>query len=533
MLELEISEKYIFTIKRFLRGDNINQIFLYECSIEEIQRFKPIELGINARSANSISSYLMQILNYQDKKVLSKSKTKTTKQVTLRTLTNFIIVDETNIISEKSPVFIDNYDNTYKKSLFKFLLTGIDDGEIEQVEDPQIVKAKLFAKIEVYTNLTNKAAEELEKLGNDFDSEELDKRINSLENQYAHNTVLLNQKITERTALINKQDEVKDALIESNRLLNRYKLLTDYYESDTERLDFLEEGSFYLNQLHNFPCPICKNEQIPETEDFKNVINACKEEFKKINEKILDLRETISKEEFKINDKQMNLTEINVKISDLTKEIDEELNPYASVLKKRINDILVLQKKVELKSKLRSDIELYSQNRKKCQSFLDNYKTSNYSNPISNQFYADFAKEVSTILTDWKYKENCKVIFDDQKFDIEIDGQPRGHQGKGHRALTRSAFVLGLQNYMYNKDFAYPGFVILDSPLLSLKEADIENTNVSDTVQNAFWESVSGISNCKQIIIFENKEPNESIKAKSHFIKFTGLKNNGRIGFYQ
>lgn len=77
---------------------------------------------------------------------------------------------------------------------------------------------------------------------------------------------------------------------------------------------------------------------------------------------------------------------------------------------------------------------------------------------------------------------------------------------------------------MYNKDFQDPAFVILDSPLLSLKEADEENQSMSDTIQTAFWADLSLSGNDRQIIIFENKEPNDIVKSKSNFIKFTRRK---------
>ncbi len=344
-----------------------------ECTIKNIEKSEYKELGINAKTKESISSYMLELMKYSDKKILSKIRTNKTKQLSLREIIDFVIVNETNIISEESPIFSDNYEVTSKKSIFNFLLTNKDNSDLQEIEDPKITKAKLLAKIEVYNNLIKEASEKIEDLA-DFKIEDLNEQINSLECQYEYNIVLLNKKTRERSEYIKDVEKLKNLIIESSRLLNKYILLQEYYTNDIERIDFVEEGTFYLNQLNDYPCPI---------------------------------------------------------------------------------------------------------------------------------------------------------------YDIEIDGKPRGHLGKGHRALTHAAFSVGLQNYMYNNDFSFPAFIILDSPLLSLKEADYDTEKLSNTIQDAFWKDLSSTNKDRQIIIFDNKEPNDDIKKIANYIKFTGNKNSGRCGFYE
>ena len=217
----------------------------------------------------------------------------------------------------------------------------------------------------------------------------------------------------------------------------------------------------------------------------------------------------------------------------MTVEIDNELKPHSKLLKNRIDNILTLQKKVELKIKLQNDITNYTSYRQKCRNSLDTYKVNNESPIIDDKYYINFANTIKILLDNWKYKDNCNVIFNSNTYDIEIDGKPRGHLGKGHRALTHAAFSVGLQNYMYNNDFSFPAFIILDSPLLSLKEADYDTEKLSNTIQDAFWKDLSSTNKDRQIIIFDNKEPNDDIKKIANYIKFTGNKNSGRCGFYE
>lgn len=531
LLELEYNSTP-FTIKRYLRGDNTQIIYLYECAIKNIEKHKYKELGINATTKESISSYILDFMKYSDKKILSKMKTNKTKQLSLREIVDFVIVNETNIIREESPIFSDNYEATYKKSLFNFLLTNKDNSDLKEIEDPQITKAKLLAKIEVYDNLIKDTSEKIEELV-DFKIEDLNEQINSLESQYEYNTTLLNKKTKERAEYIKNIENLKNLIIESSRLLNKYNLLQEYYENDIERIDFVTEGSFYLNQLKDYPCPICNNNISNQQEIFSKILLSCEKENEKIKIKTKDLKQAILFEKSDIEKYNEEINELNNKIYNLTIEIDNELKPHSKVLKNRIDNILALQKKVELKIKLRNDITNYSSYRQKCQNTLDTYRLNNEIPIIENKYYVNFANTTKILLDNWKYKDDCNVIFDSNTYDIAIDGKPRGHLGKGHRALTHAAFSIALQTYMYNNDFSFPAFVILDSPLLSLKEADYDIEKLSNTIQNAFWEDLSKTKKDRQIIIFDNKEPNDNIKKMTNYIKFTGIKNSGRFGFYE
>lgn len=531
LLELEYNSKP-FTIKRYLRGDSSQVIYLYECTIKNIEKSEYKELGINAKTKESISSYMLELMNYSDKKILSKIRTNKTKQLSLREIIDFVIVNETNIISEESPIFSDNYEVTSKKSIFNFLLTNKDNSDLQEIEDPKITKAKLLAKIEVYNNLIKEASEKIEDLA-DFKIEDLNEQINSLECQYEYNIVLLNKKTRERSEYIKDVEKLKNLIIESSRLLNKYILLQEYYTNDIERINFVEEGTFYLNQLNDYPCPICNNNIDNQEEFFNKIFASCEKESEKIKMKMNDLNLTILDEKFNIEKYNKEITELNNEIYNLTVEIDNELKPHSKLLKNRIDNILTLQKKVELKIKLQNDITNYTSYRQKCRNSLDTYKVNNESPIIDDKYYINFANTIKILLDNWKYKDNCNVIFNSNTYDIEIDGKPRGHLGKGHRALTHAAFSVGLQNYMYNNDFSFPAFIILDSPLLSLKEADYDTEKLSNTIQDAFWKDLSSTNKDRQIIIFDNKEPNDDIKKIANYIKFTGNKNSGRCGFYE
>lgn len=67
---------------------------------------------------------------------------------------SYILVDEVSIIDEYSPVTgRSGYDDTARKRMFSYILTGHDDGGVTVEEKPEIVKARLMAKLEFIQDL--------------------------------------------------------------------------------------------------------------------------------------------------------------------------------------------------------------------------------------------------------------------------------------------------------------------------------------------------------------------------------------------
>lgn len=100
------------------------------------------------------------------------------------------------------------------------------------------------------------------------------------------------------------------------------------------------------------------------------------------------------------------------------------------------------------------------------------------------------------------------MTFDDDTLDLYIDGKARSNWGKGYRAFALSAMVIGLMRYCFDNNRFHPGFVILDSPLVSLKERkkDLSGEWVSDYMEKKMVEDVLSTDCLHQVIIFENKD---------------------------
>ena len=135
----------------------------------------------------------------------------------------------------------------------------------------------------------------------------------------------------------------------------------------------------------------------------------------------------------------------------------------------------------------------------------------------------------------WKYplKGNVSFDADPKKFDLVIGDQDRGSMGKGYRAITHAAFIIGLMRYCRRENIPHPGFVILDTPLNPFKGPDEgPSGKVNDEMKDAFYEDLARDTSGDQFIILENTEPPESVIKRIQYHHFSKNTQSGRYGFF-
>src|SRR5699024_10302069 len=97
-----------------------------------------------------------------------------------------------------------------------------------------------------------------------------------------------------------------------------------------------------------------------------------------------------------------------------------------------------------------------------------------------------------------------------------------------YRAFFNTILSLSLLEYIKEHGKYSPGFLAIDSPILSLKEKDDDVT--PDTMKNALFEYFNNHQQLDQIIIIENEIPNVDY-SRANIIEFSKDKNKGRYGF--
>jgi hypothetical protein len=111
---------------------------------------------------------------------------------------------------------------------------------------------------------------------------------------------------------------------------------------------------------------------------------------------------------------------------------------------------------------------------------------------------------------------------------------------RGVRAVTHAAFKVALLLFCKERDLPHPGFVVLDTPLLTYRdplskqgplsadESAIANTSLKDF----FFSHLASLKDIGQFIVLENIDPPSNLASYANLVAFTGDPSAGRQGLF-
>jgi DNA repair ATPase RecN len=535
-MEIHTNDQKVYTLQRNIDGGSIKK---FDCKMSEIDRILSFEtLGSNNNAKKSISKFLLSLSGFTNGEYLiKKNKKNEVQRFSYRNMNHLVMADEVRIIAKQSPVYSWVVQSkTKEQNIFKFLLTNDDDSELQQ-EKKNTVNQNKEVKLELIQNIIDDTKAELKKLTNkknNFENYSEDiKMLTSEKNGMIGN---INELSNKRSNAWKELQSYNSKELSINRLLKRFTLLESQYDSDRERLIFLSEGNHYFSQLSFERCPVCHQELVNDSDlHFEHIVTddkvkAFKTEISKINRHKKDLKETVynlQKELEKVKKKKEHFSK---EYEDINSQIEKELKPHLHNINIHLEDIL--KKHAEF-----NHLVFLEENLKKLsirKSEIDNLQTEKItyeSNKVKPSFEAaikDLCSEISNILKEWDFP-NSSVSFDYTNYDLFIGNKKRSVYGKGYRAIAFSAFLLGLLKYCFDNKLPHSGIVILDSPLTTYKEEDTPEDKLPEEIQYKFYENLSKFG--YQVIVFENKKPQEKVISKINFIEFTKNKKVGRFGF--
>lgn len=542
IMEIETSSGDIHTIKRFFAESFYH---IWNDKLEralQSENYKIYNLK-DSNSGETISNFYISLINKMAHDFQIKKNARGVLQTfTISTLKPYFMVNETKIIDEKSVFYNKGYGvSALELSAFRTLLISKDDRECEEVESPDVSKARLQGKIEYLSHVSNKLNEKIELATNKLASVEITSLIEKRElllKKLKDMSEIKQNSTYELETIWHSLNEKKTKVLLNIELDKRFLLLKDALYSDLERLGFIEEGTHYLNQLEIVHCPTCNsiiNEEVKIPDIF---FNSCYAEKAKIKEKLKDLEIAIS--EIKIENENI---ETKIKLDELkTKEIEKnisgEINPSIQITNIEIemyNSYLYAKHELDnLNTQLQ---EVHTEYDYYTSLTINSKVKSEYDNSLSIDIYSLISKEIESTLIKWNYGPSVSVSYSKEQNDFIINGKSRISYGKGHRALLYSAFIISVLRYCIKTPnlTLHPGIVILDSPLTSYKDHDIETQPESDRIsketEQLFFDMLKD-DKTVQIIIFDNKEPKEETRSGLTFHHFSGSKKQGRYGFF-
>lgn len=447
-----------------------------------------------------------------------------------RTFSHMFMLTETKIISEYSAILSGrDTSNTAVIASLIFLLSGQDFAETETKDTKEIKEAKKNA-VRAYINkelfrLSERNQELLAQL-KENPNIDIAVEIEKIMAEISTNEKRINSSIEENQKILAKLYEKNENLSECNVLLNRYDELTTQYDADLKRLNFIVDGEANLNASFSTHCPFCDGEVVVKKN--QNYIDAAKSDYKKIKLQAKDL-ESASKE---LRSEKLSLEQeigtLMAKKKSIEELIEKELKPQVFNLKEKLStykDAIECQKEIDILKKLseqktadmiENDTDEESELKFKVKEHLD------YS------FINELSNGIKSFLENCNYDNLLSVIFDKADMDIVINGKKKSSNGKGYNAYFNSVVAIVLSRYMESKAKYSPDFLVLDSPILSLKEK--ETKKPSETMRNTLFENIVDNQKGIQTIVIENEIPEINYK-DANIIHFTKEKNNGRYGF--
>lgn len=478
----------------------------------------------------TINSVWLSLIGINDLHLVISNENYKKQILSWRTFSHMFMLTETKIISEYSAILSGrDTSNTAVIAALIFLLSGQDFAETETKDTKEIKEAKKNA-VKAYINkeLFRLSERNQELLAQLKESPNIDiaVEIEKIMAEISTNEKRINSSIEENQKILAQLYEKNENLSECNVLLNRYDELTTQYDADLKRLNFIVDGEANLNASFSTHCPFCDGEVVVKKN--QNYIDAAKSDYKKIKLQAKDL-ESASKE---LRSEKLSLEQeigtLMAKKKSIEELIEKELKPQVFNLKEKLSaykDAIECQKEIDILKKLseqktadmiENDTDEESELKFKVKEHLD------YS------FINELSNGIKSFLENCNYDNLLSVIFDKADMDIVINGKKKSSNGKGYNAYFNSVVAIVLSRYMESKAKYSPDFLVLDSPILSLKEK--ETKKPSETMRNTLFENIVDNQKGIQTIVIENEIPEINYK-DANIIHFTKEKNNGRYGF--
>ncbi|MDO4492016.1 MAG: AAA family ATPase [Lachnospiraceae bacterium] len=485
--------------------------------------------GKGSKKKLNISLLWLKLIGIMEPTKIIQTAGMKTQQLTLRTFYHMLLIDENAVFQRKSILLPTQVTGeTAFKTALLYLITGNNYLPEDLGEDKKTRKIRKKA-VATFIQEQLKALDErkTELSGNDYGTpEDLQVKIDSILQEIESAEGDVYQVISRIREIASEIIKVNDQLAEDANLADKYSVLRQQYSSDISRITFIAEGELHKPKVRvPVKCPFC-NGDLPKKEE-TSCADAAKAELERLLPQIKDLENAeaeLSAEQDTLRARLATLetnrtveeTRLNTELRPRLKSLRETLNEYSSALEISKETLIIAAYETRMKDRLAAlDEEL----------------------PVDLTFdvvahYEDFKKQFQSILqkimTATNFKDLKEVTFDYDIFDIYANEKSKDTYGKGYRAFLNTVVAIAVQEYLAQYGIYQPKFLLIDSPILSLKERGDESA--PDSMKSSLFEYMVDHQSERQTIIIENDIPNIDYK-DSTMIQFTQTEGVGRYGF--
>lgn len=551
-LGLSLPGEHDVTLFRSLAGGGFKVFEGFVRAPTDVEPIVELAAKYHVGHPDNISNFLLRPIGL-DGKVLVRNENGEKAAYTIRTLAPLLFVEEGNIISETSPFLSGQRDSaTHEKNALRLLLTGIDDSSIVPVLPQKIRKAQQEGQValveEMIANIDKELGEDIpdrEQLQDQFSR--IEASLQALQSDLIARQNRIDQLIIARRSALDDLNRLQTKRREGLVTISRFDELERVYGSDIERLRGLEEGGALFAVRAGRPCPLCgatadahtltyDADQIAEARD------ATRREIAKIEREREDLRATVASVRTELDADEQEVLRVTSQL-EATESSLTDARPEEAASRK------LYEERAEVRNSVRDLLELFRQ-RDRLQVRLsqllvsvprgrgDDKLTVGIDGPTGHAF----AAKVQEVLAAWQFPQSPVISFNDDTQDIRLNGKPRAANGKGVRAILHAASKVAAMLLCQEKGLPHPGFVVLDTPLLTYREpltnpkhgelAEDEKVLKATSLHSAFYRHLVSLKGQAQVLILENADPPVSLQAEMNIITFTGEVGNDRFGLF-
>lgn len=499
-----------------------------------------------SKDPRSVSRYLLSLTDL-DESVVRTSQYNDTRPLRWRDVIRITAVDEETILTKRSPIEFGQYsDRPVEAAIFRMFIEGKDDSGLTPIPKVAELKKVSASKLEVL----DQVIADLEKeLAASPSLHELRDQLARLNDSLIAASSALNDVSSERDELVLRRAEKTEGLAslrarqdELGSLQSRFGLLHSQYGSDLSRLEMLAQASGVLAVEEDGSCPFCGAEPAhqhwPEsplvTDEPATFVSAIASEQHKIKSLRANLDETISAiraEHQEIAARVGALLDESAQLTANIRRLDTEIKTPGGELSLLLDTRSRVEREIDSHNRLLNLVALRAST---AQIAKPNTSTQV---PIAPGDLHKFDMVAQEILRQWSFSEESTVHYSTSERDLVVDQRVRRVRGKGVRSILRALFNVSLAEYCIRRDYRHPGFVILDSPVVTYRqpgdpEFSGEEETISMNVVDAFYVYLQNQFG-GQSIILENKSPVSPLPEGSREYFFGGTAAvTQRTGFY-
>jgi hypothetical protein len=546
LLGLEALDGKIYTLWRSIDGGGFRLYEgLHQVPPNDTVPFKVLGEQHSDRGDDNLSAFLLSLCGLNGRRVRRNTRNET-NSLSFRNIARLMIVNETEITQQSSPLFDGNpIANTPNLATFKLLLTGADDSALVASGKRELEELSREAQLQLLDQLLDDYRAQLKELTKSPEelSDQLEKidasirqhtaQVSTTENEFQHTA-------GKRRELRKKLEEGRERRAEIGAVLERFNLLDKHYSSDIERLRAIEEGGTLFNVLGPGHCPLCGAEAIHHRAtaecdgNIDLVVQAARVEIAKIELLRSELATTVRELEREGANFDRKMPAVIKELEGISESVDRLISPKLSKLRASYSEFADKRGEVREALALYATVKDIERRRAELERGVDAEKAGALANTdVPTTVAHSFAKTIEIILAGWHFPEAGDVYFDSKSRDLVIAGKSRSAFGKGLRAITHAAFTLGLLAFCRSRNTPHTGFVVLDSPLLAYREPDGTEDDLRGTdLQEQFYAYLQGLSDDTQVIVVENTDPPVAIMARDQSLMFSKNPHHGRYGLF-